>query len=99
MAAKDLLKDRLELAYRTIKEYGSSAISISMSDTEIIRMMDMIDMAEAPAEKRDYEKGYMAGFEGGYQRAIVDVLKKLKGMKWYGGDGQKHADEMPGDHS
>lgn len=46
---------------------------------------------EKPAE--DWETAYMAGYEYGYQMAIKDVIKKLRGMRWYGGDKQeKRAD-------
>lgn len=44
----------------------------------------------------DWEKSYMAGYQYGYQMAIKDVIKKLRGMKWYGGDKpEKRADGVP----
>ena len=52
---------------------------------------------ELPAEKRDFEIGYKAGFELGRQRAIADVIKCVKEMRTYGGDSKKRADEVP-DH-
>lgn len=90
---EDLLKDRLVKG----RETRHNIVMISMDQAEILRLIDLIDRENEPTEKRDFEIGFMAGFEQGYQRAIVDVIKKIKGMKWYGGDSKKRADEVPGD--
>ena len=48
----------------------------------------------------DWETAYKTGYEYGYQQAIKDMAKKLKGMKWYGGDKQKErAAGMPEHHA
>ena len=82
---KDLLLDRLSLA----AEQERSMVTIWFDQGEIRRMIELIGESLKPADKQNYEKAYMEGFEMGYQRALVDVIKKLKGMKWYGGDKQE----------
>lgn len=90
---KDLLKDRLVKGL----EAGHRLVMITMDEADILRLIDLIDREELPAEKRDFEIGYKAGFELGRQRAIADVIKCVKEMRTYGGDSQKRADEVP-DH-
>ena len=37
----------------------------------------------------DFDTGFFAGFQYGGQIMLKDIMKMLKGMKWYGGDKQK----------
>ena len=79
---KDLLLDRLKMA----DEQGREVVAIWFSYDEIRRMIDLIIKDMEPADKQNFEKAYTEGFQMGYQRALVDVVKRVKGMKWYGGD-------------
>ena len=47
--------------------------------------LGMIRDALEYLKQEDWETAYMTGFEYGYQRAVVDMIKKLRGMKTYGG--------------
>lgn len=47
-------------------------------------------------EEKDWETAYHAGFEYGYQTAVKDVIKRLRGMKTYGGNNKaQRAAEVP----
>ena len=50
---------------------------------ELVKLLRMGENVE------DFEQAYMMGYEHGYQFAVKDVIKHLKGMRWYGGDKQK----------
>ena len=55
--------------------------------------------AETKGPGTEYADAYMEGFENGYQTAIKEMIKKLGGMKWYGGDHkEKRAAGMPEHH-
>ena len=46
-----------------------------------------------PKENDVYETAYFAGFEYGGQMMLKEIIKMLKGMRWYGGDKpEKRAD-------
>ena len=97
----DLLKDKLQKGC----ESGWSVANVWMSRDEILRLIYLIDRDAEPVDMQNYEKAYTEGFNMGRQRAIVDAIKVLKGMKWYGGDKQKkraagvpeHHEERAGD--
>ena len=47
------------------------------------------DIELIPKEKDVFETAYFAGFEYGEQMMLKEIIKMLKGMRWYGGDKQK----------
>jgi len=80
-----ILRERLEKA----AEITEKKIRMDLTYNEIKHLLDLLDLEDEPQEMRDYEIVYCKGFSQGYQRAIVDVIKRLKGMEWYGGDYKK----------
>ena len=45
----------------------------------------------------DFDTAYFAGFNYGGQIMLKEIMKMLKGMKWYGGSKQvKRTERMPG---
>jgi hypothetical protein len=45
----------------------------------------------------EFEVAYQAGFQYGYQTAVKDMAKRMREMRWYGGDKQeKRAAGVPG---
>lgn len=82
---KDLLLDKMNKA----EELTHQIVQISFDHAEITRLIDLIEESKKPADIRNYEKAYMEGYHMGWQRALVEVVKSVKGMKWYGGNNQE----------
>ena len=52
--------------------------------------------ADKPKDPDEIETAYFAGYEYGYKQAVKEVIKHLKGMKWYGGNKQdQRAEGVP----
>lgn len=80
-----------------LKNTDNEQISILMTRQQAEGLARLLKMEETDL---DFEKVYFIGYEHGYQYAIKDVIKHLRGMRWYGGDKQeKRADRMSGDHA
>jgi len=88
--AREILKEALEKMEKG-GQYGPyETMMIGMSQDEVKYLLELSD------EQATYEQAYMCGFEYGYQMAIKDVIKKLRGMRTYGGGNKKAgAGEMP----
>ena len=50
---------------------------------ELVKLLRMGENVE------DFEQTYMTGYGHGYQMAVKEVVKHVRGMRWYGGDKQK----------
>ena len=87
---REVLKEALEKMEKG-GEYGPHySRMIPLSISEVKYLLELSD------EQASYEQAYNAGFEYGYQRAVKDVIKRLREMKTYGGGYKKvRAGEMP----
>ena len=69
-------------------ESGSRALPALREETDMgmkIQTDDKGNMTRIVEPPDDFEAAYFMGYEHGYQMAIKEVIKKMRGMKWHGG--------------
>ena len=87
---RQILKEALEKMEKGGTFGMFRTMMVGLSIEEVKYLLDLSD------EQTNYEQAYNAGFEYGYQMAVKDVIKRLRGMKTYGGNNKaKRAAEVP----
>ena len=65
---------------------------IYMDEEEIKTIAQLLEQRKQTSQAEEY----LLGFEEGYKRAIIDVVKKVRGIKVYGGHKTGNAAGVPG---
>lgn len=87
-------RETLEKVLLTMEEKGCQTYMVGLNKREIEHLLEAAGMAaEEPGTFQAYKGAYDSGFQRGYQTAVLDMGKRIKEMRTFGGDKQeKRAD-------
>ena len=92
--ANETARETLENVLQTMEDRGIQTYMVGLNKKEIEHLLDAATMAaEEPGSFQAYRTAYDSGFQRGYQTAVLDMGKRIKEMRTFGGDKQeKRAD-------
>lgn len=89
MNGKELMKknalDALVDGWQDMLKRGHVTMEIDLTNGELEYLIELVRKDTETDKTSDWEEAYHQGYQYGYQMAIKDMIKKLKGLKWYGG--------------
>lgn len=90
-------KETLEQVLIVMEDRGLALYEVCLNKQEIEFLLDAVSMTEEePGTFEAYRNAYDNGFQRGYQQAVLDMGKRIKEMKTYGGGYKKiRPDGMP----
>lgn len=83
-------KQELEQVLLAMEDRGQEMMTVQVSKEEVEFLLDAATMTEEePGTFEAYRNAYDNGFQRGYQQAVLDMGKRIKEMKTYGGGYKK----------